>query len=178
MPLFWAMSLFWGASNYNIVTSKKNKKQKNYSYCSKIKVWVPVTLTTDHIYNNWSYLQGCTWLFTAVFRGLQLGVHEHFFSQGCSWAFTTASKLKCHGAEHLNLCKFRCDQCDKHFSWPECLKGHFFTHTGIRPFHCPIEGEHSLTVRFLLLVSELCSVLTVSSGKTLALIMVVGSWYL
>ena len=177
MPLFWAMSLFWGASNYNIATTATKNANKNNKTTELQLLFKDKSLGACNI-NNWSYLQECTWLFTAVFRGLQLGVHEHFFSQGCIWAFTTASKLKCHGAKHLNLCKFRCDQSDKHFSWPECLKGHFFMHTGIRPFHCPIEGEHSLTVRFLLLVSELCSVLTVSSGKTLALLMVVGSWYL
>ena len=171
MPPFWPMSHFWGTSNYNIAKNKQKTTTK-LQFLFKDK-----SLGACNI-NNWSYLQECTWLFTAVFRGLQLGVHEHFFSQGCSWAFTMASKLKRHSVKHLYLCKFRCDQCDKHFTWPECLKGHFFMHTGIRPFHCPIEGEHSLAVRFLLLVSELCPVLTVRSGKTLALLMVVGSSYL
>lgn len=60
--------------------------------------------------------------------------------EGCSWAFATASKLTRHMTKHTNKRKWKCSECGKSFLRAEHLKGHMITHTGIKPFTCPIEG--------------------------------------
>ncbi|KAL4224475.1 hypothetical protein ACF0H5_015176 [Mactra antiquata] len=58
---------------------------------------------------------------------------------GCNWAFSTASKLTRHMTKHTNKRKWVCNECGKAFLRAEHLKGHMITHTGIRPFKCPVE---------------------------------------
>ncbi|XP_053384447.1 zinc finger protein ZXDC-like [Mercenaria mercenaria] len=59
---------------------------------------------------------------------------------GCNWAFSTASKLTRHMTKHTNKRKWICNECGKAFLRAEHLKGHMITHTGIKPFTCPVEG--------------------------------------
>ncbi|XP_060599336.1 zinc finger protein 236-like [Ruditapes philippinarum] len=61
----------------------------------------------------------------------------HF--SGCNWAFSTASKLTRHMTKHTNKRKWICNECGKAFLRAEHLKGHMITHTGIKPFTCPVE---------------------------------------
>ena len=103
MPPFWAMSHFWGAGNYNI--AKKNlKKQKNYSYCSKIKVWVPATLTTDHIYRNVPgysqlYLEGYSWVFMSISFHRAAAGHSQ---RPASWSVTASSICTCASSDVIS----------------------------------------------------------------------------
>ncbi|KAH9494989.1 hypothetical protein Btru_018329 [Bulinus truncatus] len=59
--------------------------------------------------------------------------------QDCNWAFATASKLKRHQTKHTGLRKWSCPLCRKQFHRSEHLRGHLITHSGDRPFVCPVE---------------------------------------
>lgn len=59
---------------------------------------------------------------------------------GCTWAFATPSKLKRHQTKHTGYRKWTCSICQKQFQRSEHLKGHLITHSGDKPFVCPVSG--------------------------------------
>ena len=42
--------------------------------------------------------------------------------------------------KHVNNKKFVCAHCPKAFVLPQYLEEHEFTHTGVKPFVCGIDG--------------------------------------
>jgi KRAB domain-containing zinc finger protein len=60
--------------------------------------------------------------------------------KGCDKTFSTKFSLRRHILRHVNNKKFVCAHCRKAFVLAQYLEEHEFTHTGVKPFVCGIDG--------------------------------------
>ena len=63
-------------------------------------------------------------------------------AKDCDKEYSTKFNLKRHvEIYHMKQKKYQCEYCQRFFVSQQNLKEHIFTHTGAKPYPCPVCGE-------------------------------------